>query len=225
MVVRALQRLGVRGVRVNERHDIVMDVDSSASSDDERGLGTYKVSGSAYKLTRTRSLHHGTYREALAEEEVVKGVRELTSPDWIFGQTPQFTFSTYATEEDPRERPEVAYSLPYDFRAHFTVRHGEIQSANISGLEYHDFVDEVSQDAVLSQALAKQRLHYIKDWRRTLKQASPVPVDVDDVGEFLNHMFGIQTAAEKGGALFEMATDMVSHTLLGEFLDGNIIDL
>lgn len=52
MVVRALQGLGVEGARVNERHDIVQDVG--------REGGTFKVSGSAYKLTRLRSLHHGT---------------------------------------------------------------------------------------------------------------------------------------------------------------------
>lgn len=182
MVVRALRRLGVSGVRVNERHDIVMDTPS--------GEGTFKVSGSAYKLTRTRSLHHGTCllasanlghvsgllrspaegfikargvesvrspirnvgvdgdafaeavvgefrrmygegaaaagggeeggvvvvgeEEALREGEVVKGVRELTNPEWIFGQTPQFTFSTHPTEEDPRERPGLGRILPHD---------------------------------------------------------------------------------------------------------------
>lgn len=55
MVVRALQSLGVSRARVNERHDIVVDVDAR-----ESGVQTFKVSGSAYKLTRTRSLHHGT---------------------------------------------------------------------------------------------------------------------------------------------------------------------
>ena len=62
MVARALGRLGVRGVRVNERHDIVQDVSpaSSSPSDEREGGGTFKVSGSAYKLTRLRSLHHGT---------------------------------------------------------------------------------------------------------------------------------------------------------------------
>lgn len=55
MVVRALRGLGVGTARVNERHDIVV-VD-----DDDAGAGaTFKVSGSAYKLTRARSLHHGT---------------------------------------------------------------------------------------------------------------------------------------------------------------------
>ncbi|RFU80420.1 lipoate- ligase a [Trichoderma arundinaceum] len=54
MVVRALKALGRPNTRVNERHDIVMDVSSEADT------GTYKISGSAYKLTRLRSLHHGT---------------------------------------------------------------------------------------------------------------------------------------------------------------------
>ncbi|KAM0263777.1 hypothetical protein ACHAQJ_001095 [Trichoderma viride] len=51
MVVRALKALKRPNTRVNERHDIVMDVAET---------GTYKISGSAYKLTRLRSLHHGT---------------------------------------------------------------------------------------------------------------------------------------------------------------------
>jgi len=56
MVVRALQKLGVQKVRVNERHDIVVDK-IKKGEEKER---TSKVSGSAYKLTRLRSLHHGT---------------------------------------------------------------------------------------------------------------------------------------------------------------------
>lgn len=53
MVVRALHRLGVSRARVNERHDIVL-------GNDQDGSRPLKVSGSAYKLTRLRSLHHGT---------------------------------------------------------------------------------------------------------------------------------------------------------------------
>ena len=71
-----------------------------------------------------------------------------------------------------------------------------------------------------------QRLHYIKDWRRTLKQASPVPVDVDDVGEWLNHMFGIHTHAPfGGGAVAAAVTQTISDTAVGALLDGDIIDL
>lgn len=332
MVARALRgRLGVRRggggvrVRVNARHDIVMDVDGDDHADTAAAAaggsstgGTFKVSGSAYKLTRTRSLHHGTCllsspnlagvsallrspaegfikargvesvrsrirnvgvgrgefvdavvaefasmygdgagkgvvvgeEEALGLEEVVKGVKELRvrrcqrfaillgmcaddavqSADWIFGQTPQFTFSTHPTEDDPRERPELPASLPHgvskhgrllstycltttQFQAHFSVRHGEIQSAALSGLEYHDFVDEASQDAALSQALVKTRLHHISDWRETLRSASPVPVDTDEVGEWLNHMFGIQDCPEEGGLVSQIAGGILADAL------------
>lgn len=56
MVVRALHGLGIPTARVNERHDIVVD----AGAHETDATQTYKVSGSAYKLTRLRSLHHGT---------------------------------------------------------------------------------------------------------------------------------------------------------------------
>jgi lipoate---protein ligase len=52
MVVRALRALGVASARVNARHDIVAAPAGAG--------GEVKVSGSAYKLTRTRAMHHGT---------------------------------------------------------------------------------------------------------------------------------------------------------------------
>ncbi|OAQ79691.1 lipoyltransferase [Purpureocillium lilacinum] len=61
MVVRALKSLGRPMTRVNQRHDIVMDVGGSRSrTTATTASSTFKVSGSAYKLTRLRSLHHGT---------------------------------------------------------------------------------------------------------------------------------------------------------------------
>ena len=63
MVVRALGRLGRANTRVNERHDIVMDVpptDGGGGGGGSTPAKTFKISGSAYKLTRLRSLHHGT---------------------------------------------------------------------------------------------------------------------------------------------------------------------
>lgn len=59
MVVRALRGLGVGTARVNERHDIVLDRESHGDGQ-APPAGTFKISGSAYKLTRLRSLHHGT---------------------------------------------------------------------------------------------------------------------------------------------------------------------
>ncbi|KAI6818444.1 hypothetical protein KC340_g14140 [Hortaea werneckii] len=72
MVVRALRSCGVDRSRVNERHDIVLD--QGARAIEARSADTHstpylsdvgnprplKVSGSAYKLTRQRALHHGT---------------------------------------------------------------------------------------------------------------------------------------------------------------------
>jgi lipoate---protein ligase len=52
MVVRGLQNVSTRDIKVNERHDIVMRQDSEQD--------WVKISGSAFKLTRGRALHHGT---------------------------------------------------------------------------------------------------------------------------------------------------------------------
>ena len=74
MVVRAIRRYNPRA-RVNERHDIVLDqgtlhasdgqtitsdMHKTAYEDETDNQPPLKVSGSAYKLTRQRSLHHGT---------------------------------------------------------------------------------------------------------------------------------------------------------------------
>jgi lipoate-protein ligase A len=72
MVVRALRRLGIDRARVNERHDIVLDqghekhtadpqdTHRTPYTTDQGGPRPLKVSGSAYKLTRQRALHHAT---------------------------------------------------------------------------------------------------------------------------------------------------------------------
>jgi lipoate-protein ligase A len=54
MVVRALHQLGINRAKVNERHDIIIELQNTTKQ------MPFKVSGSAYKLTRLRSLHHGT---------------------------------------------------------------------------------------------------------------------------------------------------------------------
>ena len=72
MVVRAIRKVNPRA-RVNERHDVVIDQGDVLAEGDwphpddmhntvyaSGGAAPLKVSGSAYKLTRQRSLHHGT---------------------------------------------------------------------------------------------------------------------------------------------------------------------
>ena len=73
MVVRALRSCGIDRARVNARHDIVLDQGQrGADTDPDDTHSTpyeatdfdtprpLKVSGSAYKLTGKRALHHGT---------------------------------------------------------------------------------------------------------------------------------------------------------------------
>lgn len=107
MVVRALRKLGVDRARVNERHDIVLDQGhekrTADPSDTHRTPYTVddgalpkplKVSGSAYKLTRLRALHHATtllsspnlhiipqYLRSPAKRHIqAKGVESVSSP-------------------------------------------------------------------------------------------------------------------------------------------------
>lgn len=126
MVVRALRGLGIVTAKVNERHDIVVASDQAAvvnddsSGDDARSASTtatatmFKISGSAYKLTRLRSLHHGTcllsspnladigrllrspaepYIKARGVESVRSKIRNvgLTSNDFMEAVTEEFT--------------------------------------------------------------------------------------------------------------------------------------
>lgn len=69
MVARALESLREgyqfqgNNIRVNERHDIVMDLIEDSDHHQRKpseANGTVKISGSAYKLTSGRALHHGT---------------------------------------------------------------------------------------------------------------------------------------------------------------------
>ncbi|KAK0737263.1 hypothetical protein B0T21DRAFT_287341 [Apiosordaria backusii] len=58
MVVEALKNMGIKGVSVNERHDIVQEVHDPEAPEPQPSV--FKISGSAYKLTGKRALHHGT---------------------------------------------------------------------------------------------------------------------------------------------------------------------
>lgn len=73
MVVRGLRGLGVYRARVNERHDIVIDLGKASRKleevrdthvtpylDEGGNVRSLKVSGSAFRLSRGRALHHGT---------------------------------------------------------------------------------------------------------------------------------------------------------------------
>ncbi|KAI1007417.1 hypothetical protein K3495_g801 [Podosphaera aphanis] len=238
MVVRALKDLGADRVRVNNRHDIVLDtVDGTKESEI-----SLKVSGSAYKLTRKRSLHHGTcllcsphlkliskfldspakpfiktrgvdsvrsritnlgftnedFQKAVIQQfcsmysfiepiavgedleeilEIGRGTAELKSNEWIYGQTPQFTFTIEGASEYPSGTGKSlaqTLSLPNSFRLEFTARHGRIT--------------EVSPPF---NYLLERDLHEITDWR--LETSTSDLCDTFEtqkiVGSVLNQLF------------------------------------
>ncbi|KAF5020587.1 hypothetical protein F66182_7392 [Fusarium sp. NRRL 66182] len=239
MVVRALSSLGKPNTRVNERHDIVMDV-----ADDP--VGTYKISGSAYKLTRLRSLHHGTclvrspnlknisgmlrspaepfiktrgvdsvrspvqnvgidnaaleaavveqfarmYGDFHVQEEIndkileldsiSKGCDELQSRDWIYGQTPRFTFSSFPYPEDPRERPQ----LDFNVKLRFEARHGVVDKFLVEGASFPATEVDMS-------ALASSSIYNVSSWSAQLAQAGMADNDAEKVGPWMDDVLGV----------------------------------
>lgn len=215
MMTRALRSCGVERARVNVRHDIVLDQGrektgvacdaedmhvtpwTSSETNSEHAM-PLKVSGSAYKLTKGRALHHGTCllssdlkslgkylrspaknhiqakgvesvsspvgnaaisheafiaavrrefsqmyvgngnnlqhteinaEDALREEELKKGHEELKSNKWIYGQTPNFTFTV--TPEQSRSIEGLPDSL------HLRMSVGKASSIQNKGANGH----------------------------------------------------------------------------------------
>lgn len=289
MVVRALRAIGrdqetPLSVRVNERHDIVLDTHQAPLAEEEsrNATATFKISGSAYKITRTRALHHGTcllsspnlplmsrllhspaepyikargvesvrspvrnvgFPNALFEDAVVaeflamysgsdgdgddgvnpqplaaeiidpasinsipeiqSGVTELRSRDWIYGQTPQFTFSSHPTPSDPRPRPPIPADLPSIFfpptqqpnssssdssqplpaALRIDVRQGRITEAAITP-NTKDLGDPESS-AMVEIGLTGLHVYRVDDWREHLSKENA------GIGRWLNELFGV----------------------------------
>jgi lipoate---protein ligase len=239
-------------VRVNERNDIVMN-------DPERGL--LKVSGSAFKLTKRRALHHGTllfsspnlksigeflrspardfisakgvesvrspvgnlfdipndeqlrkhvrwwlergiageFRKMYGEEanaranplrtdskvwgreqpedissevdersgvgaDIMKGVREIMSPEWIFEQTPGFVVSTKPLESEKGFSPPTsATGLPEGADVFLRVKNGIMQEVEV-GPSNGEGVASQDKERLRSQ-LRGRKLHEISDWK------------------------------------------------------------
>ncbi|KAE8324114.1 hypothetical protein BDV39DRAFT_124686 [Aspergillus sergii] len=287
MVVRALHRVGATNTSVNDRHDIVM----STGQPQPR-----KISGSAFKLTRHRALHHGTclldtpninrlgsflrspardyikakgvesvrspvanvssvfvdammpfsiehvmasiveefaqmYQvdadavrraqrahalepelyagdtwvagavgepQGYGEPEIKKGIDELTSLEWKYTQTPQFTFSTYPIEDDPRERPPLPSTLPPATRVFLRLKHGAIIESHISASRDASVASE--QAARVHEALNGRKLHEITpvQWREVLLDR--LGADVEDkalleLAKFIGGKLGWDTSS------------------------------
>jgi len=121
MVVRALNALpqyGFGEVKVNERNDIVVRKED----------GWKKVSGSAFKLTRGRALHHGTL---LFSSPNLKEMGELlTSPgrDFIQAKGVESVRSPVANlrfEQDSKKRKELGTVVAKSITTEFWKMYGD----------------------------------------------------------------------------------------------------
>ncbi|TQB76880.1 Biotin/lipoate A/B protein ligase [Monascus purpureus] len=286
MMARALHRVGAVNARVNDRHDIVLPIDSHEMSNEEsaasaNALQPRKISGSAFKLTRHRALHHGTclldspnihglgsylksparpyvkakgvesvrspvanvssflthsfapfsiqmvigsvieefirlYQvsphaflraqrahanepglyagddwvvgtvgdsEVAEEPEIQNGIKELKSLEWKYTQTPQFTFSTFPTEEDPRERPPLPPSLPPSTQIFLRLKHGAVIESHISTSP--DSPTASAEAGRIHESLNDRRLHELSlsNWSQILSRLGNEDVGVDTVQE------------------------------------------
>jgi lipoate-protein ligase A len=131
MVVRALRSNGVARARVNERHDVVLDQGQKRTSDFPDPEDTHatpyqttspqalKVSGSAYKLTRARALHHGTCLLSSPNLNVIPHYLHSPAKSFITAKGVESVSSPVGNILLENERFEVAV------RRHFAEMYGE----------------------------------------------------------------------------------------------------
>ncbi|KAI4729014.1 hypothetical protein E4T49_03128 [Aureobasidium sp. EXF-10728] len=261
MVTRALRSCGVSRSRVNERHDIVLDQgtseytgpwgpdhDTHATPWQSSSIRPLKVSGSAYKLTRARALHHGTALlnspnlhvipsylrspakrfikgrsvdsvsspvgnillnndefiknvqrefgelysgagsavglgdECLEIDEVKKGHAELSSLEWTYMQTPQFTFSDLPLKPEQKEG-EIDFS---DAKFRLDVRYGAV-----TGCQLKTRGITTQQSDRLAQLLEKKHLHEIKDWDAIFEEAASESAEAKQMAKWVQSMLSI----------------------------------
>jgi len=119
-------------------------------------------------------------------EEVAKGIEEMKSPAWMYGQTPQFTFSSHPFEGDDRPRPPLPGPVS-DSKVFLRARYGQIEGARITLSS--DARSAEREAEVLATVLQGRKLHEIDDFSSLLVPAD-VHEDAGQLGEWLNGMLG-----------------------------------
>ncbi|THW28732.1 hypothetical protein D6D23_01716 [Aureobasidium pullulans] len=124
----------------------------------------------------------GLGEECLEIEEVKKGHAELTSLDWTYLQTPQFTFSDLPLKPEQKEG-EIDYS---DAKFRLDVRYGAV-----TGCQLKTKGATAQQNERLAQILEKQHLHEIKDWEAVFKEADSETKEAVDLAKWVQSMLSI----------------------------------
>ena len=123
------------GIRVNERHDIVMPARAEGGLTLAHEPQTVKVSGSAYKLIRGRALHHGTllfsspnlkiigsYLQSSARGYIdAKGVESVRSPIGTLRFSNDSSLRTALKEEIEKSIAHIFEETYHDGNVNFSM--------------------------------------------------------------------------------------------------------
>ncbi|KAG9992956.1 hypothetical protein KCU78_g19137, partial [Aureobasidium melanogenum] len=120
--------------------------------------------------------------ECLRIEEVKKGHAELSSLEWTYMQTPQFTFSDLPLKPEQKEG-EIDYS---DAKFRLDVRYGAVTA---SQLKTKDSTTQQSEH--LAQLLEKKHLHEITDWEALFKEAASESAEAKEMARWVQSMLSI----------------------------------
>ncbi|KAG9523727.1 hypothetical protein KCV07_g2238, partial [Aureobasidium melanogenum] len=120
--------------------------------------------------------------ECLGIEEVKKGHAELSSLEWTYMQTPQFTFSDLPLKPEQKEG-EIDYS---DAKFRLDVRYGAVIA---SQLKTKDSTTQQSEH--LAQLLEKKHLHEITDWEALFKEAASESAEAKEMARWVQSMLSI----------------------------------
>ncbi|KAF2765718.1 hypothetical protein EJ03DRAFT_377554 [Teratosphaeria nubilosa] len=214
MVVRALRGCGVDRSRVNERHDIVLDQGQRGAatneedthltpyqSTDAQGPRALKVSGSAYKLTRQRALHHGTCLLNSPNLNII--------PDYLHSPAKPF-ISAKGVESVSSPVGNILISNE-DFIAN-------VQKQFRTMYGTHDGLEEVS-DAWLEHAPIRKGHHELKSSEWTYLQTPQFTISKEPewFADLIPHLT-VRNGAIAGGHIWDPQTSEIitlSETILG----------
>ncbi|KAG7127021.1 DNA polymerase zeta catalytic subunit like protein [Verticillium longisporum] len=129
--------------------------------------------GSQYKVESIM------FRIAKPENFILVSPSRQQSRDWLYGQTPLFSFSTRPTEDDPRPRP----TLPDDFNLSFEARQGVLQSFVLGSTS-------TAGEKWSVASLADAKIHDVDDWVERLRGGGINSDRASAIGSWLNGLLG-----------------------------------
>ncbi|KAI4252295.1 MAG: hypothetical protein LQ352_004372 [Teloschistes flavicans] len=163
---------------------------------DMRGFSPLTTRGSAIgTLESDGQIASGILDERLVEvDDIHREVKEIQSPKLLYEQTPQFTLSSHACEEDMRTRPPLPKWFPSSARVYLKAKQGIIIETRVSLSEDARSTEE----AVFARIFEKKRIMEVEnfwDLCQNLSEADQSMVvnmeqDVRHICDWLDLMLG-----------------------------------